>query len=193
LDRRLRESLQSEIKRIHQEVGATFIFVTHDQDEALAMSDRIAVFNHGRIEQVGAAQALYERPETPFVAGFLGDSNLIEGRIEENSGSIRLVSGPLALEVGVVPEKRASSNGVLLIRPERVRVAPWDESPATDLNTVDGELRDVIYLGNRRRFVVQAGDRRFLADGDSLGSSCEVGEKVLLQWAPDDAYLLTLP
>ncbi len=133
LDLKLREEMQLELKAIQQEVGITFVYVTHDQDEALTMSDRLAVFNHGRIEQVGTPADVYERPATPFVAGFVGTSNLLTGSIAE-----QIVGRP----------------GTFTVRPEKIRLAGPDDPVGGDESTALGRIRNVIYLGADTRYIV---------------------------------------
>jgi putative spermidine/putrescine transport system ATP-binding protein len=131
LDLKLREEMQVELKAIQRQVGITFVFVTHDQTEALTMSDRIAVFNHGRIEQVGAPVEVYERPLTPFVAGFVGTSNLL--------------TGPTA-------EAVLGREGVFSVRPEKIRVD--GPEPGPDEISTTGRVAEVNYAGPATRFVV---------------------------------------
>ncbi|QJP14805.1 ABC transporter ATP-binding protein [Starkeya sp. ORNL1] len=154
LDRKLRETVQLELKRIHRELGATIVFVTHDQEEALVMSDRIAVFNAGRIQQVGTAEELYDFPQTQFVAQFLGESNCWAGEIENRSGNITVVSGAGWKVAGSTTAQTPSSGrGAIVVRPERCRVVPHGESPG-ECNAVPGRLREVVYLGSLRKLVV---------------------------------------
>jgi putative spermidine/putrescine transport system ATP-binding protein len=134
LDLKLRQQMQVELKAIQQRVGITFIFVTHDQEEALTMSDRIAVFNQGRIEQVGSPAEMYEHPETPFVASFVGVSNLI--------------SGALAQQI-MGSQERFS------IRPEKIHIAALAVQPGENQLSVEGLVRDVIYLGLYTRYLVE--------------------------------------
>ena len=135
LDLKLRQQVQIELKAIQRQVGITFVFVTHDQEEALTMSDRIAVFNLGKIEQIGPPQALYERPNTAFVAGFIGVSNLLSGELT------RSVLG---------------RTGAFAIRPEKMHLAAATDvvSVVADSVTAQGTLRDVIYLGMYTRYLV---------------------------------------
>jgi putative spermidine/putrescine transport system ATP-binding protein len=133
LDLKLREEMQIELKSIQQQVRITFIYVTHDQEEALTMSDRLAVFNQGRIEQVGAPADVYERPATRFVAGFVGTSNLLTGSVAE-----QIVGQP----------------GTFTVRPEKIRLAEPDAPTAPDETSATGRIRDVVYLGPDTRFVV---------------------------------------
>jgi putative spermidine/putrescine transport system ATP-binding protein len=133
LDLKLREEMQIELKAIQQQVGVTFIYVTHDQEEALTMSDRLAVFNRGRVEQVGAPADVYERPRTPFVAGFVGTSNLLRGDVA------RAIIGEA---------------GTFTIRPEKIRLAAPDVGAGPDESSATGRIRSVVYLGPETRFVV---------------------------------------
>jgi putative spermidine/putrescine transport system ATP-binding protein len=134
LDLKLRQQMQVELKAIQQSVGITFIFVTHDQEEALTMSDRIAVFNKGKVEQIGTPAEIYEYPTTPFVAGFVGVSNLVAGDIAK-----RITNS----------EKRFS------IRPEKIHLAEADAQAAEDMFSADGKVRDVVYLGLYTRYLVE--------------------------------------
>ena len=133
LDLKLREEMQIELKAIQQQVGITFIYVTHDQEEALTMSDRLAVFNRGRIEQVGAPADVYERPATAFVAGFVGTSNLLAG------DAARAVIG---------------QSGTFTVRPEKIRLAEPGDPVGPDESSALGHIRSVVYLGPDTRFVV---------------------------------------
>jgi putative spermidine/putrescine transport system ATP-binding protein len=188
LDKRLRESLQLEIRRIHREVGVTFIFVTHDQEEALAMSDRIAVFNRGVIEQVGTGEALYQNPETLFVAKFLGDSNVIEGEVSVDGGRTYIgdEDGRLLAPAAAASDARMA----LVVRPECVRLVSGVREPEPGMNCVVGEISDVTFFGSRRRLAVQVGERSFLVDESGHGSAPKVGERVGLAWRPQDASLV---
>src|ERR1043165_197322 len=134
LDLKLRQQMQVELKSIQKRVGITFIFVTHDQEEALTMSDRIAVFNEGKIEQVGSPAEVYERPASPFVAGFVGVSNLVSGEIAKR------ITG---------------SDATFSIRPEKIHLAEANEKVAGDMFCADGRVRDVIYLGLYTRYLVE--------------------------------------
>ena len=139
LDLKLRREMQIELKEIQREVGITFVFVTHDQEEALTMSDRIAVFNEGRVEQLATAVQLYEHPASAFVAGFVGTSNLLDGEVAR-----RLVG----------------ADGTFVIRPEKVAMVGPDEAPAPDAATcvARGVVREVVYLGATTHTVVDLDD-----------------------------------
>jgi putative spermidine/putrescine transport system ATP-binding protein len=134
LDLKLRQQMQVELKAIQRRVGITFIFVTHDQEEALTMSDRIAVFNQGKVEQIGTPAEIYEHPTTPFVAGFVGVSNLVSGE---------------------VAKRITGSEATFSIRPEKIHLAAPDENVESDMFCADGKVRDVIYLGLYTRYLVE--------------------------------------
>ncbi|GER99064.1 ABC transporter ATP-binding protein [Acrocarpospora corrugata] len=167
LDLKLREEMQVELKAIQREVGITFLFVTHDQEEALTMSDRVAVFDAGRIEQVGTPAEVYERPASAFVAGFVGTSNLI--------------SGPAAQAV-------LGKDGTFSVRPEKLRVAAPDEPVADGEHSATGLVTEVVYAGPATRFVVDldAGGRLIALQQNLQVSSMDVmglrGTRVRLVW-----------
>jgi putative spermidine/putrescine transport system ATP-binding protein len=168
LDLKLREEMQIELKAIQQQVGITFIYVTHDQEEALTMSDRLAVFNQGRIEQIGAPAEVYERPATRFVAGFVGTSNLLRGEAAE-----RILGSP----------------GTFTIRPEKLRLAAPDAPVGPDETSATGVVRGVVYLGPDTRYVVtlDAGGELVVTQQNLSTSSTEAlaqeGKAVRLVWA----------
>jgi putative spermidine/putrescine transport system ATP-binding protein len=167
LDLKLREEMQIELKAIQQQVRITFIYVTHDQEEALTMSDRMAVFNKGRIEQVGAPAEVYERPTTRFVAGFVGTSNLLTGS---------------------VAEQIIGRSGTFTVRPEKIHLAELDSVAGSDENSATGRIHDVVYLGSETRFVValDAGSRLVVTRQNLATSSTEAlalqGQAVRLIW-----------
>jgi putative spermidine/putrescine transport system ATP-binding protein len=134
LDLKLREEMQIELKAIQRDVGITFIYVTHDQEEALTMSDRMAVFNHGRIEQVGAPADVYERPATAFVAGFVGTSNLL---------------------TGAAAQAAVGADGTNTVRPEKIRIADPADIPGERESSATGRVRQVVYLGPDTRYHVE--------------------------------------
>ncbi len=170
LDLKLRQQMQIELKNIQKRVGITFIYVTHDQEEALTMSDRIAVFNQGNVEQVGTPTDIYEHPATLFAAGFVGISNLIRGDLAER---ITGASQPFS------------------IRPEKIRLAPLAEMPAPDTYSTTGSVRDVIYLGIFTRYLVEldGGGDLVVAQQNLETTSMEVlsakGQRVRLIWSCD--------
>jgi putative spermidine/putrescine transport system ATP-binding protein len=167
LDLKLREEMQIELKVIQQEVGITFIYVTHDQEEALTMSDRLAVFSRGRIEQVGTPADVYERPATRFVAGFVGTSNLLVGE------AARAILG---------------SEGTFTVRPEKIRLVEPGDPTAADEASATGTIREVVYLGPDTRYIVSldAGGELVVTQQNLETSSMEAlsakGRAVRLTW-----------
>jgi spermidine/putrescine transport system ATP-binding protein len=160
LDLKLRKGLQVELKRIQREVEITFLYVTHDQEEALTMSDQIAVMNRGVVEQLAAPEEVYERPRTTFVAGFIGVSNLMPGRVASVNGSVP----ELELDSGV-KVRAAGAEGLAsgercyaVVRPEKLRIERADEPVTTDLARVEGVVESSLYLGTATQFVVRLPD-----------------------------------
>ncbi|MCX5359461.1 ABC transporter ATP-binding protein [Streptomyces sp. NBC_00124] len=179
LDLKLREQMQVELKALQREVGITFVFVTHDQEEALTMSDRIAVFHRGGIEQVGTPAEIYERPATPFVASFVGTSNLLEGE-----SAHRIVGTP----------------GTYSIRPEKIRVLKDSaEADEPEHATAVGTVAEVVYLGDATRFLVDLDNGgRLIALQQNLETSSEDvaayrGTRVRLQWHRRHAVAVPVP
>ena len=170
LDLKLRQQMQVELKSIQERVGITFIFVTHDQEEALTMSDRIAVFNEGRIQQVGAPSEIYEHPASAFVAGFVGTSNLVSGEIA------RRLTG---------------SEEMFSIRPEKIHLDARNSEPGKDMLCIDGVVRDVVYLGLFTRYLVEIEDSSdvVVIEQNLKTTSMDVlaakGQKVRLHWHRD--------
>lgn len=187
LDKKLREELQFELRRIHQETGLTMLYVTHDQEEALRLSDRIAVFNHGRIEQVGIGEELYEVPASRFVANFLGNSNFLPVKVTAvNNGKASAV-----FPDGKMVEATASSNslasgvdGALMLRPEQIHIKP--ANTVQDRASLPVTIRDMTYLGDSMHFAVETSwkqeisIRMPLAFGGSHDFS--IGAPALVDW-----------
>lgn len=161
LDLKLRKQLQVELSNLQEDLGITFVFVTHDQEEALVMSDRIAVMNQGRIEQLGRAEDLYERPRTAFVANFLGSSNLLAGRVAELHGTEATVQtefGPLRTLHGA--GLSVGQEVTLSIRPEKLRMERDDE---TEGNEVRARVDDIVYTGAENQYLLEAHGQRLVA------------------------------
>ncbi|MEO0909146.1 MAG: ABC transporter ATP-binding protein [Pseudomonadota bacterium] len=193
LDKQLREQMQYEIKHIHENLGVTVVYVTHDQTEALTMSDRVAVFEDGVIQQLSSPESLYENPQNSFVAQFIGENNKLNGKVEEISNDIcqvRLDDG------AVINAQRVNVNAVgdrttLSLRPERVELDP----PNSMKNVIEGRIEELIYLGDHIRvrmnvagndeFIVKVrnrGDRKPLAEGETKN----------IGWASEDCKALDL-
>ncbi len=163
LDLKLRQEMQLELLRVQREVGITFIYVTHDQEEALTMSDRIAVLNHGSIEQIGGPVEVYEQPRTPFVAGFIGISNLIE-----------------------------RDGRTITVRPEKLALIDDGEPEPPDAHVEPGQVRDVIYAGVLTRYVVDldAGGELVVSRQNAERASVAAGSRVRVAWRPDQAFTI---
>ena len=187
LDKKLRDTLQLEIKRIHAELGTTFVYVTHDQDEALVLSDRIAVFNEGRIEQIGTPTELYERPDSLFVAQFLGESSIFRGTVsgdrEVDAEGHRLTAGRGAQPTGTAV--------AVVVRPERIRIEPDGPRPGSN-NAVPGRILQHIYFGNSRKVEVRLDDGTTVLVRESAGalSPGNADDRVWLTFDPNDAAIL---
>ena len=174
LDLKLRKGLQVELKRIQREVGITFVYVTHDQEEALTMSDRIAIMKDGEVEQIGSPEDVYERPETPFVAGFIGVSNLLPGDIVSANGK-----GTYAC-----------------VRPEKLRVEDPSSQATAGHPSVEGVIESTLYLGTSTQMIVRVGDDVPMtvlvpnADEEERRHLPGAGSKVRLAWTPEHMHLV---
>ena len=197
LDLKLRKQMQVELKRIQQEVGITFIYVTHDQEEAMTMSDRIAVMNRGRYEQLGDPESLYERPKTRFVAGFLGVSNLLAGSVVERGGdrsAVRLADGTNVLVPASVLNGEVDVD--IGVRPEKIRLHPLSAEIQTGHNGLRGTIRDASYLGVSTNYTVETADgARLVVYEQNIertvhGSLYKPGEEVRLSWSPDHTFVV---
>ncbi|WP_101844526.1 ABC transporter ATP-binding protein [Zhihengliuella sp. ISTPL4] len=191
LDKKLRDWLQSEIKRIHQEVGSTFVYVTHDQEEALSLSDRIAVFNNGNIEQVGTGEELYERPKTLFVGTFLGESTVFRGTVvSRDAGEVDIQSGPALLRARGTIE---GDDAAILVRPENLRLLPASAVRAASAtgDGVEVTVLSATYLGSAWRHTVRLPDGSTgLVRGPRTSDDLAVGDQAWLEWDTANAVLL---
>ena len=189
LDLQLRQNMQIELKNLQEELDTTFIYVTHDQEEALTMSDRIVVMNDGQIEQIGESAEIYEEPKTEFVADFIGETNLVRGRyVEEDGGAVVETAG---LAFAVRPEPAASGDIAFALRPEKIRLGA--EAGAFD-NVYDAEIVDSIYKGNVGKFVVSLENgQRLTVDVQMTDQSryLSVGQSVTIGWPAEDTVPLT--
>jgi len=197
LDLKLRRQMQVELKRIQDEVGITFVHVTHDQEEAMTMADTVAVMNAGRIEQLGAPVELYERPVTTFVANFLGQSNLLPGRLGDLDGDRRLVDcGGQVLAVPAQRVPTASTVGNLLVgvRPEKIHLRAAGEPAGPGENRVDGGVVvDASFSGVSTQYLVRLPDRRqvtVFAQNLGVGERFSAGSPVSLAWAVEHTFAL---
>jgi spermidine/putrescine transport system ATP-binding protein len=196
LDLKLRQAMQIELKRIQREVGITFVFVTHDQNEALTMSDRLVVMNAGRIEQLGAPREVYERPRTRFVAGFIGTSNLLSGTVERIEGTTavlatgvdEMVVAPDAVRLGATVGQPLE----LTVRPEKIIIT--QHRPDDGRCHVRGRVSEVVYLGTSTQYAIRTDDGSdllvFLQNAADSSDIAERGQDVWLAWRPEHSLAL---
>ena len=197
LDLKLRKQLQGELKRIQRDVGITFIYVTHDQEEALTMSDRIAVMNQGVVEQVADPETVYERPATTFVAGFIGVSNLMPGEVVSANGAgaeLKLDAGPTVRTPqsgGAQPGERAHA----VVRPEKLSLTTSGQS-SSDGPNVEGQVESSLYLGTATQMVVRLGDGTRMtvlvpnADAEARRDLPAAGDAARLTWSDENIHIV---
>jgi putative spermidine/putrescine transport system ATP-binding protein len=193
LDQRLRQDLRQEVRALQRRLGITSVFVTHDQEEALSMADRIALMRGGRLEQVGTPDELYEHPASPFVATFLGDCNLFAGTLEGVDGEVARVSTPDGTRVQGVPIASTSAPGhavVALVRPERMRL----DEPGGEVNAASGVIETIVYRGGGRRYFVRLkGQASCVVDVPNTGAvpaGLAEGASVCVTWSTADCRVL---
>jgi ABC-type Fe3+/spermidine/putrescine transport system ATPase subunit len=176
LDLKLRTGLREELRRLQRELGMTFLHVTHDQGEALALSDRVGVMNAGRLEQVGTPEEIYERPATRFVAEFVGSGNFFEG-----TGDGRVVR----TRDGLTIEAPARGEVTLLVRPEKIRIPGGTDG-------IPARVEEVLYQGSSASIILRAGARRIVAEDANDGTLAQVrpGETITVSWRPEDVLVL---
>jgi putative spermidine/putrescine transport system ATP-binding protein len=191
LDKKLREEMQLEVRRLHRELGVTMVFVTHDQAEAMTLSDRVAVFNHGRLEQLAAPQALYDTPANAFVAGFVGDSNTLPGRVQ-GADLLRLPDGR-ALQARGIGTLDAGAAAQLCVRPERLHLGP---AGAEGSNRLPATLLDAIHQGDHWRIVARLHGleatwfvKLAVRELQQLPQGLAAGQSITLSFGHDDAWL----
>jgi spermidine/putrescine transport system ATP-binding protein len=183
LDLKLRKEMQLFIKGLQSDLGITFVHVTHDQEEAMTMADTIAVMNAGRVEQLGTPNELYERPQTAFVAGFLGVSNLLPGE-SEGSGRVRLTDGTVVRAPGPDGPARLSVG----IRPEKIRLGGEGE------NTLAGTVKEQAYIGVSTQYIVETAAGTvtvYVQNTDPGAHAARPGDRVTLSWSPDATFVVT--
>ncbi|GAA4910990.1 spermidine/putrescine transport system ATP-binding protein [Nonomuraea thailandensis] len=183
LDLKLRQAMQIELKRIQREVGITFVYVTHDQSEALTMSDRIAVMNDGVVEQLAGPREIYERPATAFVAGFIGTSNLLAGAA--TGGELKVGGGRV-----LVPGQ--DGDVTVTVRPEKITIGT--DEPAQGLSAVRGTVAEVVYLGTYNSYAVSLADGAevtvFQQNAHDATATAERGDSVWLSWQAQHSYVI---
>ncbi|MGG6296163.1 ABC transporter ATP-binding protein [Leptolyngbya sp. AN02str] len=193
LDLKLRKEMQVELSNLHKELGVTFVMVTHDQEEALSLSDRIAVMNAGLVEQVGSPSEIYEYPRSPFVADFIGDTNLFHGYVEATDPSlIKMVTeegSSILVKPGDGWHGSVGNAVVVSIRPEKVHVSL--ESPNAD-NVFEGRLKHSMYLGTHVHYVVKlvSGETVTVSQPNRLGTAIATDEPIFVSWSSADCLAL---
>jgi spermidine/putrescine transport system ATP-binding protein len=199
LDLKLRQTMQLELKRIQREIGITFVYVTHDQSEALTMSDRLVVMNRGRIEQLGTPRELYERPTTRFVAGFIGTSNMLRGRIDQEVDGLGVIK--LGVDERVLvpsgPMVHVGEEVEIAVRPEKIALLNDGDNDVvpSDHCALRGRVREVVYVGTSTSYyVVVTGGTEFTIFRQNAatpqGTEMREGQDVWLVWAPEHSYAL---
>ncbi|WP_246658494.1 ABC transporter ATP-binding protein [Mesorhizobium sp. GR13] len=194
LDRKMRESMQIELKNLQHTVGITFIFVTHDQEEALVMSDRIAVFDHGKLQQIGNSTEIYDTPANEFVANFVGTSNLFAGKVIERNGRLVTVETANGRRLVAASDRFAIGDSVkLVLRPEHLHIAGSDEA-ASD-HAILGTIADTVFVGSVIRVHVDVGFGRMAIlhhqyDRTGLGATLRPGTPVKIVYSPEAAHLI---
>jgi len=185
LDRKLRETMQIEIKRLHRETGATIIFVTHDQEEALAMSDRVCLMNNARVEQFGTPQAIYQHPQTAFAAEFVGISNMLRGTVADGGDCLHTPDGAFAIPPAMRARAAASVSGVLVVRPEHMEIT------ADDHATIHGRVIESVYAGSETRLLVALASGTVVTVRRAVvPAGLRVGDTIGLSWSQHHSNFL---
>jgi putative spermidine/putrescine transport system ATP-binding protein len=188
LDAKLRDAMRLEIRELQRGLGITTLFVTHDQTEALTLCDRVAVMNAGRIEQVAAPEAIYERPATRFVADFVGRSAVLPA--ERGPNGALLVAGATVRSAHPVP---AAGPLEIFVRPQRFALFAANAPSAPDMNRLDGTVRGLVFVGDRMEIVVETAAGRITVEAPSGGGAAGEGEPVSLLWRPEDTLVFVRP
>jgi spermidine/putrescine ABC transporter ATP-binding subunit len=196
LDKQLRENLQLEMRRLHADLGITFVYVTHDQEEALTMSDRIAVMNDGKVAQVGSPEDLYDRPDNRFVAGFIGESNFLPAVVRGLEDNVVIAECEGTLIRALSPNRPASGERVTLTtRPERLRFADAapNAGPAPSQNRLSVTVTEAVFAGERCRYMLQVGDDTSMVLKEPSSAAIRrraVGERAEIAWSVADTILV---
>ncbi len=194
LDQKLRKQMQVELANLHRQLGITFIMVTHDQEEALALSDRIAIMHNGQIEQIGTPGDIYDRPRTPFVADFIGETNLLPGHLDQTTANEAQITSHSGLRVVTrAPESAPGGPGqavVVSVRPEKINLSLGE--PPSGGNGYRGEVRHVMYMGTHLHCVVQldSGETLNVRQPNRAETAIAIDMPVYVHWAVDDCLAL---
>ncbi|MDW9356872.1 polyamine ABC transporter ATP-binding protein [Sinorhizobium meliloti] len=188
LDKKLREQMQMDIRDIHHRLGLTIVFVTHDQAEALTMSDRIAIFNHGKIEQIGTPSEIYDRPATQFVAEFIGETNLLSGKVTmfENGLLGVAVEGGQQIKVATSAKYESGKHVKVSVRPERIELGPSD-GPRNELKV---RVSDVVYRGDHLQVVVDAANGSLVVKSTRKATTPRIGDEAVASFSPEQCWIV---
>ena len=191
LDKKLRSNVQTQLKHLHRKVGKTFVYVTHDQEEALSMSDRVVIMNHGRVVQVGSPQELYERPSTVFASKFIGKSNILRGVVNQVDGNKVLYSIADKYFQQLVSNEKFSKNDeiILALRPEKIKIVR-SKVGSNEINILVGRIIDVTYFGSKISVNVETDSvGEFIVEVQAWNNKekLEEGQEISLTWSPDAA------
>lgn len=188
LDKKLREQMQMDIRDIHHRLGLTIVFVTHDQTEALTMSDRIAIFNHGKIEQIGGPSEIYDRPKTQFVAEFIGETNLLNGKVTSFSNGILNVTleGGQAIRVASSNSLEPGKHVKVSVRPEQIEIGPSGEGQ----NQLKVRITDIVYHGDHLQVQADTGSRSVVIKATRKAITPQVGQEVTGSFSPEQCWIV---
>ena len=192
LDKKLRSNVQTQLKHLHRKVGKTFVYVTHDQEEALSMSDRVVIMNHGRVVQVGSPQELYERPSTVFASKFIGKSNILRGVVNQVDGNEVLYAIADKYFQQLVSNEKFSKNDeiILALRPEKIKIAR-SKVGSNEVNILVGRIIDITYFGSTILVNVETDSvGEFIVEVQAWNNqeTLEEGQNISLTWSPDAAF-----
>jgi len=192
LDKKLRTNVQTQLKHLHRKVGKTFVYVTHDQEEALSMSDRVVIMNHGRVVQVGSPQELYERPSTVFASKFIGKSNILRGVVNQVDGNEVLYAIADKYFQQLVSNEKFSKNDeiILALRPEKIKIAR-SKVASNEVNILVGRIIDITYFGSTISVTVETDSvGEFIVEVQAWNNqeTLEEGQEISLTWSPDAAF-----
>jgi putative spermidine/putrescine transport system ATP-binding protein len=188
LDKKLREQMQMDIRDIHHRLGLTIVFVTHDQAEALTMSDRIAIFNHGKIEQIGTPSEIYDRPTTQFVAEFIGETNLLSGKVTTSENGLLgiAVDGGQQLQVASAAKHEPGKHVKVSVRPERIELGSSDGSR----NELKVRVSDVVYRGDHLQVVVEAANGSLVIKSTRKATTPRIGDEAVASFSPEQCWIV---
>ncbi|WP_205908927.1 ABC transporter ATP-binding protein [Metarhizobium album] len=189
LDKKLREQMQMDIRDIHHRLGLTIVFVTHDQTEALTMSDRIAIFNHGKIEQIGGPSDIYDHPKTQFVAEFIGETNLLSGKVSSASNGLLTVTleGGQSIRVASAAALEPGKHVKISVRPERIELRSSGEGQ----NELKVKISDIVYHGDHLQIQADTGSRSLVIKAPRNVVTSQIGQEVVASFSPEQCWIVS--